>query len=95
MKGVLVLALLLAGCEQQPYVKRPPDRYLATGTILLTTGKALPSWCPKEAVACAPMDGSRRVNTLDPCDYPGEKYAEPLCHDIAHAVGGYPADHPD
>lgn len=93
---VLILPLLLlTACDAPPYVKRPPDRYLATGTVLLTTAKMLPGYCGKEAVACAPMDKSRRVFTLDPCSYSEEKYAATLCHELSHGLAGWPADHPD
>ena len=96
MKHAAALLLILTACDEPTGIERPPDRYLATGTVLLTTSKALPKWCSTpRAVACAPMDGSRRVNTLDPCDHPGEAYADGLCHEIAHSLKGWPAGHPE
>ena len=95
---LLLALLLLAACDNPapaPYVKRPPASYLVTGTVLLSTAKEVPPWCSPAAIACTPMDKSRRIYTLDPCDHPGEKYAEGLCHEYAHAIGGWPNNHPD
>jgi hypothetical protein len=92
-----VIALALALFATIPLM--PPTRFQGEATVSV-------HFIPKASVdhACRDPDAPWFVTVQgcyepglitisNPCEWPGDKYAQLLCHEKGHALG-WPADHP-
>ncbi len=83
----LALLMLAPSPCQAEFIKRPPDRFITNGTVLLRTTDSVRSVCKGEYDnACS---AGTVIVTDNPCRYPKEVYATRLCHEMAHALMGW------
>ncbi len=107
---LLAVAPIATGPGTIYYAGMPPERYRALTIIKLvvTRAESLPKACdytlpktpPDQRVTlmgCARTDiiGRPYIVIADPCPNGHfEETARILCHELAHAAGRWPADHP-
>ena len=82
----------------------PPQLYRADGPITVVfvptskvetaCGITAPEGMVLRACARSYPWGQRYIVMPDPCEYLDQPYAEWQCHENAHALGGWPGDHP-
>lgn len=107
---LLAVAPIATGPGTIYFAGMPPERFrtLASLKVIVTRPESLASFCnvtlPKPPPGqeltlkgCARSDifGRPYIVIADPCplgDF--EDTARILCHEIAHAAGGWPGDHP-
>jgi hypothetical protein len=80
----------------------PPPRFQRLGTLPVTFAKqdeinrlcgTPPAGQNLETKACS-LVGKPHIVLADPCDFQYEIYGRRACHELAHALGGWPNTHP-
>lgn len=107
MKALLAAsALLLTGPGTPFFDGPPPARFRSSETTVrlrIVPPAEIRAACNSPNVAGLILRGCARSDWLgrptivlpDPCPDAGRDYtAQILCHELAHARGGWPADHP-
>jgi hypothetical protein len=82
----------------------PPQRFQRLGTLSVTftdqagiddlCGKAPTTPAQPLSTKGCSLKGKPHIVMDDPCLYKYETYARRTCHELAHALGRWPVDHP-
>jgi hypothetical protein len=72
----------------------PPERMRGPAVVTVSTGTVAECGTPPSGgIFEACVRGDNIIHTDNPCDHPDQSYARLLCHEIAHAAHGWPAEH--
>jgi hypothetical protein len=75
------------------YDGMPPLRMRGPAVVIVSTGSVAECGKPPKGFTFEACTDGIIIHTSNPCDFPEQEYARLLCHEIAHASWGWPADH--
>jgi hypothetical protein len=96
----LLLAMIAAPLVAAPtypvtlvYDGMPPPRFRESATVTVKTGAVAECGDAAPGLTFEACVRDKTVFIPNPCDFPAEKLAVLLCHEIAHAANHWPAEH--